>query len=189
MTRLGKGLFAGLSLLYPFAVYFGAQAFSARYLVLVLACLALLRWFGGGPFPRWLQLAWLMMIGALACLSLWTDTVLGLLIYPVAINISLLLLFGASLWQEQTVVERLARLQEPALPDSAIAYTRRVTQVWCVFFIVNGSLAAATVWWGDQELWLLYNGFIAYLLMGTLALVEYCVRRQHRRRHALEVDA
>ncbi|UTA48717.1 hypothetical protein L1F30_04035 [Simiduia sp. 21SJ11W-1] len=184
MSSLGKGIFAGLSLLYPFAIYFGAQTFSPRYLVLVLLCLALLRWFGSTPFPGWLQAVWLGLVALLAAFSLWADSLLGLLVYPVAINLSLLLLFGASLLQEQTLVERLARLQDPNLPVAAIAYTRKVTWVWCGFFLFNGSMAALTVWWGDQELWLLYNGFVAYVLMGLLALVEYLVRLRHQRRHA-----
>ncbi len=47
----------------------------------------------------------------------------------------MLALFSASLLQKQTLVERLARLQEPELPDSGVRYTRTVTKVWCGFFL------------------------------------------------------
>lgn len=182
MNSLGKGIFAGLSLLYPFAIYFGAESFSPRYLVLLLLCLALVRWFGSTPFPGWLQGLWLAMVAILAAFSLWADSLYGLLLYPVVINASLLLLFGASLWQEQSLVERLARLQDADLPAEAVSYTRKVTKIWCLFFFVNGCLACLTVWWGDRSIWLLYNGFIAYLLMGALALAEYAVRCRYQRR-------
>ena len=59
-----------------------------------------------------------------------------------------------------------------------MAYTRKVTQAWCAFFILNGLAAAATVWLGDRWLWSLYNGFIAYVLMGILMGTELLIRRK-----------
>ena len=32
------------------------------------------------------------------------------------------------------MIERFARIREPNLSMQAVSYTRRVTQVWCVFF-------------------------------------------------------
>jgi len=80
-----------------------------------------------------------------------------------------------------SLVERLARLQEPELPTAAIRYTRRVTRVWCLFFIGNGLFSGWTVWHGDLALWSLYNGLISYLLMGALMAGEYLIRRRSRR--------
>ena len=54
-------------------------------------------------------------------------------------------------------------MQEPDLDARGQAYTRRVTQVWCGFFVLNGSLALATALWASEEIWALYNGLIAYL--------------------------
>jgi len=51
-----------------------------------------------------------------------------------------------------------------------------VTQVWCGFFMLNGGIALATALWSSFEIWSLYNGLIAYLLMGTLFVGEYLVR-------------
>ena len=44
------------------------------------------------------------------------------------------------------------------------------------FFIVNGSIALVTALWSSFEIWSLYNGFIAYLIMGLLLVGEYIVR-------------
>ena len=74
----------------------------------------------------------------------------------------------------------LARLSEPDLPDVAIAYTRKVTLVWCAFFLVNGGIALATALWGTEAQWTLYNGGIAYVLMGLIAAVEWLVRKRVR---------
>lgn len=80
------------------------------------------------------------------------------------------------------IVERLARLQEPDLPEKGVHYTRHVTQIWCGFFIINGGIALFTALHGDMSLWTAWNGMIAYLLMGTLMAGEWLVRRQVMKR-------
>jgi uncharacterized membrane protein len=57
-----------------------------------------------------------------------------------------------------------------------------VTQVWCIFFAVNGALALVTALWASAATWSLYNGVIAYLLMGLLFAGEYGVRCHFKRR-------
>ena len=94
----------------------------------------------------------------------------------------MLAVFGYSLFHPPSVVERLARLQEPDLPPSGVAYTRQVTKVWCVFFVLNGVAAAFTALYCSDAVWALYNGLIAYVLMGCLMGIEWCVRQQVRRR-------
>jgi uncharacterized membrane protein len=76
-----------------------------------------------------------------------------------------------------TLVERLARLTTPDLPPRGVRYTRRVTQVWCLFFIVNAALTTLTILHGDLALWSLYNGLISYVLIGVLMGGEWLVRR------------
>ena len=78
------------------------------------------------------------------------------------------------------MVERLARLREPELPDSAIRYTRQVTQVWCLFFMLNGLIAASLTLWAPLSWWTLYNGLIAYGLMGLLFAIEWLIRQKVR---------
>ncbi|HEZ5855915.1 TPA: hypothetical protein WI116_000360 [Neisseria meningitidis] len=97
--------------------------------------------------------------------------------YPVLVNLMMLVVFGGSLFAGQTVIERLARLQQPDLPEKAVRYTRRVTQVWCVFFIINGTLAALLVRLGRYDWWAVYTGVIAYVLMGMLFVGEWLYRK------------
>lgn len=80
------------------------------------------------------------------------------------------------------LVERLARLQYPQLSAQGVRYTRRVTQIWCGFFILNGSVALITAQIGDMALWSAWNGMIAYLLMGALMAGEWLVRRRVMKR-------
>ena len=76
------------------------------------------------------------------------------------------------------MIERLARLQEPDLPAAGVAYTRRVTQVWCGFFIVNGSVSLLTALFASDAGWALYNGVISYALMGLLFVGEWLIRKR-----------
>ena len=123
----------------------------------------------------------LALVGALLCLaSMLLRSQHLLLWYPVVVNGLMLLLFGTSLWSPMPLVERLARLREADLPARAVRYTRRVTQVWCGFFIINGSVALVTCLLNDLSLWTLWNGCISYLLMGTLMGGEWLLRQRMR---------
>lgn len=100
------------------------------------------------------------------------------------VNLVLLVVFGLSLVRGPSVAERIARLQEPDLDARGVAYTRRVTQVWCGFFVLNGCIALATALWASEQAWALYNGLISYVLIGTLMGGEWLLRRHLRARHA-----
>jgi uncharacterized membrane protein len=78
------------------------------------------------------------------------------------------------------VIERIARMMDPDLPPEGVRYTRRVTWVWVGFFCFNGLLSAALTLWAPLHWWTLYNGLIAYLLMGVLFVGEWLLRRRVR---------
>lgn len=181
--RLPAALAAGLLLLYPLLVYAGIQTLGPRLLAALLLGAALLRLASLrllGQTPG--NSGWLLVAAAVATgLTLATGSALGLKCYPVLVSAVLLVVFGYSLWRPPTMIERFARLQQADLPAHAIGYTRKVTWVWCVFFVVNGVIAATTVFASDQ-LWALYNGLISYLAMGVLFAGEYWVRLRVQKR-------
>ncbi|OEY70890.1 hypothetical protein BI198_01705 [Rheinheimera salexigens] len=163
-------------LLYPLYVWWAINHWHPAAALLPIAGIALFKSFTGqgGLASRSFFLV--------TCLSLILAMLLGqaehaMLYYPVWMNAGMLLLFGYSLLYPPTVVERIARLMDGELDQKAQTYTRKVTQVWCLFFLINGSIALLTATLGDWDLWLLYNGFIAYVLMGLLMFIEWQVRR------------
>jgi uncharacterized membrane protein len=172
-----KILPAVLTLAYPFLVYAAIDQVEARSLALGLLALFLLRWRNPGNAGGKARLFAVAGCGFFLAVALSNDRLL-LLGYPVLVSMLFLGLFAYSLIYPPTVAERLARLKEPDLPPQGIVYTRKVTWVWCGFFLVNGLIAAATVWHGDKGVWSLYNGFISYLLMGILMGGEILVRNQ-----------
>lgn len=165
--------------MYPIAVYFSIQHLEPWIIATFLLTLLVIRFLivrvKGGSDNKWNQI--LLLLGIVYCLfAIWLNTSISLLFYPVLVSFCLLLIFFTSLYIPPPIVERLARLQHPDLPEQGVRYTRTVTQVWCVFFLLNGSIALATALSGNFVWWSLYNGFISYLLMATVMGVEYLVR-------------
>lgn len=178
MSQLFGLLLIVAGLLYPFAVYFGMEHLSPRVFALLLGGLWLARALvqRGKPGNRWMAsvaLAFCLLLGLAgeAELLRW---------YPVLLNALLLALFGLSLQFGPPLIERLARLSEPDLPEVAVRYTRRVTQVWALFFLANGLVVIALNLWAPLSWWTLYTGLIAYGLMGLLFAAEWLVRQRVR---------
>jgi uncharacterized membrane protein len=164
-----------LTVLYPLVVYLGLGHFEPRWLAFLLLALALAR-LGASRQPVWWAAA--VIAGVLALATFLANAALPLKLYPVAVNGVLLALFGASLAHPPSAVERMARLTRPDLPPAAVAYTRKVTWVWCGFFAFNGAIAGATALWSSDAQWALYNGLVAYALMGLLFGAEWIVRQR-----------
>ena len=178
MIKLLTGL---LLLAWPFVIWFGLAHNGLHWLLPLIALLLLLRLRQtrrrAGPLQAVTQIVAVVGI-ALCVASFLLKTHQLLLFYPVVVNAIMLAVFGGSLWSTMPIVERLARLQEPDLPEKGVRYTRRVTQIWGGFFIINGGIALFTALYGDMSLWTAWNGMIAYFLMGTLMAGEWLVRRQ-----------
>ncbi|WP_286088612.1 hypothetical protein [Enterobacter asburiae] len=168
-------------LAWPFLIGFGLTHNSLQWLLPVMALVLLLRLRqaqrNAGPMRYVVQCVALAGI-ALCAASYLLKTHQWLLLYPVVVNLVMLAVFGGSLWTTMPLVERLARLREPNLPPEGVRYTRKVTLVWCGFFIGNGAMALFTVLHGDMHLWTLWNGMVAYILMGTLMATEWLVRQR-----------
>ena len=170
---------------YPFAIYYGLNEWGIETVAIGLGLLFLLRISAGKN----------IQVKALKHVT-WASGVMGLVLimlavflkdgrwfkfYPVVVSLLMLGFFSISLWQKETLIERLARLQDPNLPDSAVSYTRKVTKMWCLFFVINASIAFATIFL-PLEYWTLYNGFISYILAGTLLGGEFLVRAYLKRK-------
>jgi uncharacterized membrane protein len=169
---------------YPLLVYWGLGHFQPRILALALFVLVACRlvWLKGATRQNLLQLLPLAAAVSLTCLLVViSNSARILLINPCLISAVFLGCFGYTLFHPPSMVERFARLQKPQLPPAAIAYCRKVTIAWCLFFIFNGGISLWTALQhqvGDPlQIWTLYNGLISYLIMGLLGGTEYLIRR------------
>ena len=177
-NALGHLLFA----LYPILIFAGLHYLDPRTVGACVLAALVLRYrrraahlFSGFSAVEFAALALPLALGIAVVVA--NDEML-LRLYPASISASMLLLFGATLVNPPTMVERFARLQHPDLAPERVRYTRRVTEAWCLFFVLNGAIAAYTAVFSPRETWAIYNGFVAYLLMGTLLVAERIVRRR-----------
>ncbi|QHJ12081.1 hypothetical protein FX988_02327 [Paraglaciecola mesophila] len=168
-----------LSICYPFIVYWGLQRFEAKWILPLVLIILSLRWLSKKQESE-RKLVIFSVLSLLVIIML-ADQQTGLKFYPVVMNVGFFALFAGSLLTNESLVEKLARLKEPELPQSAIRYTRKVTLAWSVFFIINGTIACLTALFATDEIWVLYNGLIAYVLMGMLATGEWLIRLRVRK--------
>jgi len=181
VPRMSTLILSLATLAYPLVVYLGYGRIEPYWITLALVALMLLRAWAARD-AVWLFAG--MGSALLALVSFIGGGWVPLKLYPVLVNAVLLAVFAASVLHPPTVIERIARLAEPALPAGGVAYTRQVTLVWCGFFVLNGLAALATALWSSNEVWVLYNGLIAYVLMGALFASEWLVRQRVKARLA-----
>jgi uncharacterized membrane protein len=184
MYRFFKILVAILIILYPVSVYFGLQYFTPSQLGLFLLTVFVLRVMvvHRQPGNRSMQMLLVVAVGVVLALLTWVfNTEKFLLWYPVCLNSVLFFIFIYSLIFPPSAIEIIARIREPNLDAKGVSYTRNVTIVWAVFFIVNAIISAWTIYQSDMQLWTLYNGLLAYLAMGIIFVVELLVRRRVRK--------
>ena len=167
-------------IVWPFAVYFGLGHLEPRHLVVLLLVVVLMRRgaIQGLKALRLVDWALLGVTGLLAGAIIWSNSEPLLRLYPVVISLGLLVVFAYSLFYPPSLVERIARLKDPDLPSGGGAYTRRVTQIWCGFFIFNAAVSTVSALAADRTTWLFYNGFLSYLLVGLLFAGEWLIRRR-----------
>ena len=100
-------------------------------------------------------------------------------LYPVLMVAVALAVFTVSLWRTP-LVEVFARRMGETLDARGVVYCRRVTVVWTVFLSIHLVVTFLTVF-ASHETWALYNGVLAYLMMGALFVGEWLFRRRYRR--------
>jgi uncharacterized membrane protein len=149
----------------------------------LLAALPLLlfaAWLAGrsrlGPFASAATLA----LGAAGCIA-WnragTDDLLPVL--P-QLTIYLLLLgwFGASLRSgREPLVTFMARQVHGTLSAELLAYTRRVTVAWCLFFLAMAATSLALFLRAPAQIWSLFANVLNLPLVVAMFVAEYGWRR------------
>ncbi len=178
--KILNGILIIVTVGYPFLVWFCLDYFQPRVFALGMVALFLLRdLLQPNPLSkrhRFFTPVCVLFMLAVALIN----QISWLQAYPVFVSLLFFGVFAYSLVIPPSAIERLARLQDPQLSPKGITYTRKVTQVWSVFFLCNAAVSVATIAYGDPWIWSVYNGFIFYLLMGLLMAVEMIIRRKVR---------
>ncbi|WP_420583821.1 hypothetical protein [Ruegeria sp.] len=162
---------------FPFAAFWFSSFAHPYWLFAVAVTLSILRFAMTGRTATDLlvpQLIFYLVVMALALLAFKDQ---AYLLHPFAMSGSFALVFGISLTKKQSLIEMLARLREPNLPASGVAYTWNLTRIWFVFLVLNALVAALTALFAPIEVWAFYNGFLFYCLSGMLLVADILYRR------------
>ena len=176
---------AALLVIYPALVYFGLAYLRPGVFGIALLVLALLR---ARSIPQQQRRDLLIPLILLMLYSLTiaiSDSEVLLRFYPVIMNLTMLFMFAKTLWQPPTMIERLATMRGMEVsPEGRGRYVQRLTLLWCIFLAVNASIATYTALFSSLKTWAIYNGFLAYALIGILLVGEMLFRPFYKRRVA-----
>ena len=174
-----------LGLAYPLLVYAGLVFVGPRAVVVAAGVIVVLhlaaargRWRSADV--RRAAVPALLVGGILAVVAVLNDGRVFLFV-PALVNFGMLVGFARTLYRGPSMIETFARLQRPGLPASRGPYLRAVTWVWCAFFAANVLVSVALACWGTLAAWTLYNGLLAYVLVGALLAIERVYRAWHFR--------
>lgn len=172
---LAGAVVAVAGIAYPLVAYALLEQGAVRYLgVLVLAVLLLRRLLLGGDAV--VTGAMFVAVALFAAGLVVSNNELLARLYPVAVSATLLGVFGMTLRRPPSLIERLVVATGTPLDAAGVRYTRRLTAVWCAFFLANGLVSLGTTLHASREVWVLYNGLVSYLLAGTLLVGERLLR-------------
>lgn len=166
---------------YPALIYVALRVMEPRFVALVVAVLIVARLALVSParLVAYARVLWLpaIAIALVTSITAASNDPIALLIAPTILSFGLLAVFARSLTKSECIVERFARVQNPALSEAQVRYCRRVTVVWCGFFLANGSVALWLAIARSVQEWVVYTGFVAYVLMGLLFVSEFIYRQ------------
>jgi len=169
---------------YPVLVYGGLRLLEPRALALALGGALLVREAvrlrARSPSPL---LGPLALVASILALSAAFNEGRFFLFVPALISAALFVSFGRTLIVGPSMVERLARRRLAHVTVADVVYCRRVTEVWCAFFIANGALSLWLALRAPIEVWTLYTGLLAYLLVGAVFAGELTYRAWRFRRY------
>lgn len=127
------------------------------------------------------------LLAGTACFA--TNSALFLKLYPLAVCGTFFFVFAMSLASPPNIIFRFATLQDKSILGSPFkgrveAYCKKVTLVWCGFFILNSLAAAWTAFYGSERAWAVYNGGLSYIIMGLIFAVEFFIRKKVNKKMA-----
>ncbi|WP_179402105.1 hypothetical protein [Burkholderia guangdongensis] len=173
-----------LMLAYPFVFLLAWRGIAPRYVgCMLILLLWLQRWIGTGSFAsalnRLTRVDWCvaLVLSAISLTIAVTDSEMLLRLYPAFVSAGLLAAFGVTLYRGPSMIEKFARTRARDPSTAVVRYTRRVTQIWCAFFVLNGAFSVYTAMCWSRAAWSLYNGAIVYALIGALLVGEWIWRQ------------
>lgn len=173
------------TLSYPLLVYFGIAHANVRPALFALFFLGI----AAIRFQLSQHKNDSSVVTTLAAITLYSivlaisDSEWVLRLYPVFVSFSVAGLFLVSVFQDESLIERTARLHGQHLSPLAKNYTRKLTAIWGIVLLINGSISFYLALFASREAWALYCGLLSYLCFALLFALEYLYRMYYKARY------
>lgn len=167
------------SVSYPFLMHYWVlteQYLQAGiFIVVVVSFLVVKNLYQG---HKWLALILCLVTLSIAA-SLWFDNKIIIFLPPIIIPLMLAYFFGKSLIGNQPafITVLAQKLRNTPLEEKEINYTRKITFLWVVFFILTVFEDIYLAYFTDIMTWSYVTNFLNYILIIFLFVIEYAVRR------------
>lgn len=168
-----------LVVLYPVLVHLSLMIDVPQLQVLAIICFAT-----GIFFKSLVQkhasawFAWMTIVAVAMGFGYFNITLYALYLPPVLLPLLLLFAFGRTLLPGQTpLITGIGEASRGPLSAAMRHYTRRLTQFWCVIFLVMTGWSLILPFLKQPELWSWFTNVINYGLVGVLFTGEFIVRR------------
>lgn len=172
-----------VTLAYPFLVYLNIDSIEPGWFGVVLLLLAVFRLVVTGTKRQssdWLITA---VIAVFCSVIIILESEILLKCYPVMMSLAMGLVFLFSLKDKHNLIERFAAAGGKQPPAQARGYLHKLCIAWGVLLLLNGAVAAWTVWFASLAVWTLYNGLLSYLLIGGFVVIELVYRNYYKKKH------
>jgi uncharacterized membrane protein len=177
---LNRIITVGLVAAYPVLVHI-ALVFSVPQLLFIAPLLFLT-----GIFLHSLRagnkLAWLVfsaLCGSILLLEHLGMTLYLLFLPPIVIPLLLLVIFGRTLHSgREPLITAIGEAARGPLSPAMRAYTRRLTQLWCMVFLMMIVWSAILPLLQQPELWSWFTNIINYGVVGVLFVGEFMLRKK-----------
>lgn len=172
LTIITKIIFGIFVIAYPFMIFYALQQnIAVRFVGLILLISVAISFIRNRN--KYILAGGLLLVS----LVIFFNQELFLKLYPVLMNTSMCAIFALSLQKTPLITKFAQKMQTKPLNQSELDYTKHATFAWAIFMFVNTVISLITVFLSN-EIWTLYNGFISYILIGTMMFAEYIIRKK-----------
>jgi uncharacterized membrane protein len=197
MKHHAKFLFGLIAVLYPLLVFCALVVFNLpiRYLSIGIIAFAIGYSIINSRHYKGKKTAALFVSPVILCaigaVSLLMDSSLILKLYPTLADLAYITIFTTSFFFPPPFafyfIDIFDKTIKTKIPKKRFEqYCFRATLAWCVFFTLDGIIAAITAFWGTDIIWGIYNSGITYVIMGLIFAGEFIVLKMIVKHHGLK---
>lgn len=170
---------------YPAIIYFGSGIFRPADFAIVLAVIVSFRFVVSSTETDARQLSLLLFVCVYVAVVFFLDSPLLLKLYPVLMSLAVSFIFLVSLYEPESLIEKIARMMGETITDNAKRYTRKLTAIWGGLLIVNAVVALYFALMPTMKYWALYCGFLSYLIFAAFFGLELLYRQYYKKKYGV----